>query len=508
MESVMIKPTFSQLKPSLRVLSLALSASLITGCAVSYTPTSTIAKVASDLPSVTRAASRQAPKAKSDVLSIHIPYEKSVPDEGNYVSRVIQIESLYPSVILNIPSEISKRRGDMSIEQQKIVQQKNYEEWTEEEKRASKNKYSTASYFNQNEQEIEKAMIRKGFNVLDRAKFEAKLRDLRDNNSDKVRDKKSAGYYTLKKMYDKQLEDGELDNIEYMEKISSLEAESKASTSGKKRKENEMIDISEIIRAAQGSGDGKGPNNAKADFLLQINNIDVQDSFDHPLELYAFDETKVYLKKHPGLNLGDSAGQLPRSIPRPWYKAFFNAKLIDIKTGQIVWIGEHIAESNSANKDGIRIDFNIERYVSNQNEVNMAIRNYNSELQDKSTRLSNLNTTLNRLYKQETQAKEFADENQKNYYLRNLNNSISQTEKEYRALMRDLIDMDKNKPSNVYAEWEYAYHVSEPIVQPLMITDSNDPKMLEKVEAHKKDLVKEVISSLVNTIQLKQKMKK
>jgi len=527
----MIKPTFSQLKTPLTVLSLALSASLITGCAVSYTPTSTTAKVASDLPSVTRAASRQAPKAKSDVLSIHIPYEKSVPDEGNYVSRVIEIKSLYPSVILNIPSDMSngkKVEKELAEKAERAWYEVKEELLTEAYKTKARDYntdfetkqkfmldfykkenigYSTANYFNIYEQEIEKAMIRKGFNVLDRAKFEAKLRDLRDN-SNKEYNKRGPGFYMIKKKLDKQLENGEIDNSEYMNEIAKADAQSKQASTGKKRKENEMIDISEIIRAAQGSGGGTGPNNAKADFLLQINNVKVENSFDHPLELYGFQETKSFLKKYPGLNLGNRSGEIPRSIPRPWYKAFFNAKLIDIKTGKIVWIGEHIAESKSANKEGIRIDFNVERYVSNQNDVNMAIRNYNSELQDKSTRLSNLNTTLNRLYVKQTQAKEFADENQKNYYLRNLTNSISQTEKEYRALMRDLIDMDNNKPSNVYAEWEYAYHVSDPIVQPLMITDSNDPKMIEKVEAHKKDLVKEVISTLVETITLKQKMKK
>ncbi|MDA7817916.1 hypothetical protein N9A28_06965 [Sulfurimonas sp.] len=458
---------------------LLLSTFILSGCGVAYTPTSSMAKKAEALPTLTQIEYRKSPEDKMDILSLNIPYKKSKVTQDDFVSRLNIKPGIYPSVILNIPSDKSESTSIDGATNSS----------------ATDSQFSTASYYNQAEQEVEKAMMRKGFNVLDRAKFEAKLRDLRDNYAENKHEKISDSARAVQNSLKKQFEDGKIDMGEFQTKMDQLEMSSKRSSAGKNRDTNEMIDISEVIRAAQ-SGD------VKADYLLQINKMEVTPSYDRALDIYNFPETKAFLQDHIGLEIGDlKEDNIPRSIPRPWYRASFNAKLINISNGKIVWIGNHLTESNSANKDGISITFNVKQYVSNNNYINSSIDSYNSQLQSKYDELKRVTSKLNNLYKQETRAMEFKTEDDKTRYISNMHSDISSTETLYSSTLTEYKQLQQERPSQISENWAYKYNVGEPIITPTMMSnENNSPAMEEKIREHKNALIKEVTTALINTI--------
>ncbi len=480
-------------KLKINLIAISVSSLLLVGCGgAKYTPENEQSKTVEKLPTLVLLQHRVAPKPTNDNLIINIPYVKSEVDSGDFVSRPIISNKSYPSVILNIPADISKKNDEISASQKRTTN--NSVKDSIENKPEQGQIFSTANYYNQAEQEVEKAMMRKGFNVLDRAKFEAKLRDLRDS---KQNDRLSESARTIQKALRKEYEKGDLDLEEFQDKMTRVEETERRSSSGKKRWENEMIDISEVIRAAQS---GK----VKADYLLQINKMDVKPSYDRTLDIYKFAETKSYLDQHPDLKIGNEKGKIPRSIPRPWYRALFNAKLIDISNGKIAWIGNHSVESNTADKNGIEIRFNIIKSVKNENDISIAITQYNQKLQYKHDELTQTNRKLSSLYNKENESKDFKNTIERDKYISNLKSDINKIETSYSEKLKSFENLINNKPKIAYKKWDFKYDVGEAIITPALISNKqNSLQMKEKIQNHKNNLIREVTSSLISTIDFK-----
>jgi len=475
------------------------------------------------------------PGSQVDQLLIHVPQQQPLPSD--VVSfKALQYKETNPSVVINVPVEMA-----LAAKQEKLMQSEKYYDGqnTElkqlvatlargginnkefEQKKAElmnkssavaefgrlnsqqDNFFRTAGYYNKAEQEIEKSLLRKGFNVLDRSKFEAQLRDLRDNSSrydlrgrsqstniDQYPEEVISAMEILKT----RLEKGTISTQEYMQEMKGLRSQ-KQRAPGSSRQQNEMIDISEVIRAVQNG-------EAKADYLLQINEIKVVKSYDRQFTIADYPETQKFIEGHRGLKIGRGKGELPDSIPTPWYRAEFNAKLIHIKTGSIVWVGNHTVYSPAAEKTGISIYFDVEQYISNAAKISSIIDSYNRDIIKKTAVVNKLGNELNNLYITATKTRKFDSEENKNHYERNLRTQISSLESQHKVALGELNVMANNGPMVAQEEWDYKYRISTPKVKPLLVGDVNNLAMKEKVLEHKIKLIKEVTSALIGTIEL------
>ncbi|MCK5354662.1 MAG: hypothetical protein KAJ63_06055 [Methyloprofundus sp.] len=519
---------------SLKIISL-LPCLFIVSCSYTSKPLYTSIPDIDNTPHIEAITQKTMPGSQRDQLVIHIPQQQPLPSD--IVSfKTLQYRETNPSVVINVPVEMA-----LAAKQEKLMQSEKYYDGQNIElkqltsalargginnkefelKKAElmnkssaaaefgrfnqqgDNFFRTAGYYNKAEQEIEKSLLRKGFNVLDRSKFEAQLRDLRDNSS--RYDLRGRAQSTSINQYPeevrsamdilkKRLEKGNISTQEYMQEMKDLSSQ-KQRASGSSRQQNEMIDISEVIRAVQNG-------EAKADYLLQINEIKVVKSYDRQFTIADYPETQKFIEGHRGLKIGRGEGELPDSIPTPWYRAEFNAKLIHIKTGSIVWVGSHTVYSPAAEKAGISIYFDVEQYISNAAKISSIIDSYNRDVIEKTATVNELEKELNNLYLTASKTKKFDSEESKNNYERHLRAQISSLESKHRTAHSELSAMAKNEPIVAREEWDYRYRVSAPKVKPLLVEDINNLAMKEKVLEHKIKLIKEVTSALIGTIEL------
>lgn len=246
---------------------------------------------------------RSVPQDESYTLSFTLN-DDSNPKEDDYLNNPGAKKSIngkQPTVIIAPPKEIE-------ISGKKV---KEFEQNTN----AYDKIFRTDGYYNEAEQAIEKALLRIGFNVLDRSKFEAKLRDLRDKANERpwwyhdwTEDLLESGEYdVLKEQYKKQLESGTITPKQYVEIINEVDKQSQRGLPGKKREEDEMNDIAEVIRASQTGAD-------QADYLLQISDVTVADAGDRHVKIKDNEEVQTFVGIHHGLKFGDLPKNFPHSI--------------------------------------------------------------------------------------------------------------------------------------------------------------------------------------------------
>jgi len=350
--------------------------------------------------------------------------------------------------------------------------------------------------FSEAEQAIERALLSKSFNVLDRSKFEAKLRDLRDKTKpwywDSWTEKllESGEYEAVKDEYKTQFEEGTISAQQFTEVITEINKQCQADLANKERNQNEMNDIAEVVRAAQSGED-------KADYLLQINEITVSKVKDQKLNLKHLPEVKKFLKDNIGLVLGKEQHMLPTYIPSTWLRASFNAKLIEIKTGSIVWIGSYEVESQ--NIEQLQISFDIHKYVNNGQKVNEEIDRYNEKLKQLNTKLIGIQKELNSSYEQASVKRKFVNSDEMNKYKNNLVIKINNLENNYYKGVKKLKNLINTPPKTTKTKWEYQYDIAAPIYTPNLIDKNVGEQDLIR---HKRKLIKLVTKDLINTIAL------
>lgn len=433
---------------------------------------------------------RRVPEDTSFTLTFALN-DDAKPDENEYFNNPGAKKSIngkQPSVIIAPPKEIE-------------VRGKKVKEFEEDQNSYDKI-FRTDGYYNEAEQVIEKALLRIGFNVLDRSKFEAKLRDLRDRANERpwwyqdwTEDLLESGEYdVLKDQYKKQLESGIITPAQYAEIINEVDKQSQRGLPGKKREEDEMNDIAEVIRAAQTGAD-------QADYLLQISEVTVVDAGDRYLRIKENEKMLELVNQHHGLKFGDLPHGLPSSIPSSWFRASFNAKLIEIKTGSIVWIGSHEIESAAA--EPIEISFDIDKNVSNEDEINGDIQLYNRKIINIDAEIQSLHEALSALYDQAMKTKKMGSPDELSTYTEKLKREIKQKEVEYHAKVNSLNSLLANPPIVSSKNWEYTYDISKPFVQPNLLTIGKEGIQGEqRLLQHRKELIEKVIQELIKTIKI------
>ncbi|AGC77845.1 hypothetical protein DDD_2718 [Nonlabens dokdonensis DSW-6] len=425
------------------------------------------------------------PSDKQLQLNINL-YEESLPDEGNYVNSpgATSINGARPSVIIAVPAEESGK-------------QRKFEEGDDEE-----SIFGTSGYYNEAEQYVEKDLLRKGFSVLDRSKFEAKLRDLRDKAAYGERSWLSRGYekYLENGEYDvvkedlkNQYDNGNLSLTEYQTKVAEVDKYSQRALPGKKRDENEMNDIAEVIRAAQTGAD-------QADYLLQINEVKMGNAGDRKLSIQNLPEVQNFMIENTGLSFGRLPYSLPAQISANWFQSSLNAKLIEIKSGSIVWLGSHEIESWAA--DEVKVTINVTKKVANEDEVNGVISDYNRRLKAKEQRLKKVQDQLRNNYtKGMSPSKTYESTEAMEKAERDMKSKIRQLEDEQYALIKDIERLTYDTPRFSEDPWDYKYVVQDPIIEPDLSKPKNKLEERE-LKKHKAQLIKSVSRLLINTIEI------
>lgn len=414
------------------------------------------------------------PKAPSSVsisLTIRIPQQNTSVDTKNCVMRRDAVVKLGSSVVISVPAS--------------FYQQSQESKWQGIAKEIG---FKTDGYFNVLEQYIERSLISIGLNVKDRSKFEAKLRDLRDNGKDD-------SYTIALANLQKELNAGKLTQDQFAEQAGQLRDKlldaAGSSTVGRK----EMIDISEVIRAAQ-DGD------VMADYILQVNDLAVEPYTGSPLQLGTQPEVQKILRENSGLRLGAPGedGAIPVTLKQPWVQARFNAKLIDVKTGSIDWIGEYSIDSLAVLKNGVRIVIGIRKRPSNAKSIIRGIQDYNTALQTAYDKAGSAKSQLDSAYHDAMQEKSYYGLPEEEKKLQaDRRRSVQQAEELFAQQLSAYRSVAQSKPDEFTMEWTYAYDVDEPIVVPNLLrshTEEEGRRLLE----HVKDLGSKVTHDLLRTI--------
>ena len=266
------------------------------------------------------------------------------------------------SVVLNVPSKVF---DDQSKEKQ-IGASKADDEFT------------TKAFFNIAEQQIERGLLNSGFKVISRAKFEAKLRDLRDGAKkctswgcyyDKAAPELKVLMDDVKDKYERKI----ITDDEYIQKVAYFK-EKLNDDLGSKRDDGaqELTDIAEVIRAASSAG-------VKADYILQINEFNSNKRDVVEKNLNEIDEVRDLMQKHPSANREFANQNMIRCAVT---SAVLNAKLIHVATGEIVWLGENRLNEYTT-KSGLNyltISIGVNKSVANESEVRGFVRRNNTEL--------------------------------------------------------------------------------------------------------------------------------
>ena len=319
------------------------------------------------------------------------------------------------------------------VEQQNVYRGNSSNTFDAKGSDAGDNVFKTAEYFNKAEQEIEKSLLRKGFTVIDRSKFEAELRERRtDERSQFQSDTMKAAIKDLEDKRDAK----RITREEYLERLEDLESRKQIFEKGGSRSagDKELVDIGELIRAAE-----KGT--VQADFILQVNRF----------EIGPISDKNVYLPSHPELRtvINQDIGLLQAlekqgfaNIIQPGYFGYLNAKLIRVKDGSIVWVGEHRVES--VNVEDIVVQLDIQKVPANLDEVSSVSARFNRNLRDISNRARQEARTINN--------QDLEDE---------VRNSAKAR---YDGYVQQLQQLEQTNLE--YPNWKYKYQIAQPLVSP------------------------------------------
>ena len=423
----------------------------------------------------------KAPEVVSIPLTIRIPHCTTSVNEKNGVMRRGAFVRACSSVVISAPASIYQRSQESpGVEISDTIG------------------FKTEGYFNLLEQYIERGLIYAGFYVKDRAKFEAKLRDIRDSGD--VVLPVEAPYSAAINSLQKELNAGNINRDEFAEQALQLR-EKLLDPSRSSRSREEMTDISEVIRAAQ---DGV----VMADYVLQVNELAVEHYSGAPLQLATRSEVQKVLRENPGLRISSSKEEdtIPATLKQPWAQARFNAKLIDIKTGSIDWIGEYSIESLAVLKDGIRIVIGIRKRPSNAKRIIGGIQNYNDTLRAAYQEAATAKKRLDLEYHDALQPKSYYGKSADGDKLQaQRRQSVHRAEEQYAQELSAYRGIVKQEPPELMMEWTYDYNVDEPIVIPDLLHPTKEEES-RRLLKHVKDLGSKVTHDLLATIKVSEQV--
>ncbi len=459
----------------------------ITSCSPKvFQPLYNPAPLVSEKPNANLIPQRFPPSIERDRLELTI-FEEAIPNKKDYFnnpSENLNRLGKSPSVILSMPKISSVKTITDS------------EDYLNNKDKFS-GVYKTDGDYNKAEQSIENALLRQGFNVLDRAKFEAKLRDSRDqeaaqNSPYGVIDGllNTPETKSLIERLNKALSNGDITQTEFDNYMFQIKKNASGESAGSNRTEDEMNDNPEILRIAEKEG---------ADYLFQINKVSIEDAGKRKYDIHKRKEVIEFLDRHPGLEIGNNDGELPSSIESNWLLGNFSSKLISVKSGSIAWLGEHEIESWEA--EPIEISIEVQKKVENAERINTAISQFNSKVSMLSDKIAMVAKELNSAYKQASIEKEFKKEEDLLSYKYGLKSRIKKLEEKHNSLIDELNAMNDEAVPEAFESWAFSYIISDPIFEPNLIESAaKTSEGKQNLLKHRENLIEQVTLQLIQTI--------
>lgn len=394
-----------------------------------------------------------------------------------------------PSVLIGLPKDVNK----YDTAQNNIA-------FDDSDK--SYNLFSSKGDVNSYEPLIEKALLFVGFDVRDRAKFEAILRDKRDQEQRNGR---------LRERYDDDLTTEALaliDNLKLRLKNKEISNENFQSESkkirenpdnfrtsvGEKRNENdqEMIDTSEMIRAATGS----------ADYLLLVHELAAKPIRDVKIDLT---QNHNYLEVKEAFALNVPANELihlPKRLNAPGYQTKFSAKLINVSTGSIEWIGDYSVGSSEIYKFDVVLGYT--KVLTNKENVENEISGFNKQVELRSKDLKTAEWNYKQAYQASLQSREFESEAMKDSHESQIKRNLTNSKAQYIQVFNRYLELNNERDnltgSNIL-KWTFDYKFSDPYVEPDIET-LNNKENAEEFERHILELLEKTITGLIDTIEV------
>ncbi len=242
-------------------------------------------------------------------------------------------------------------------------------------------RFATRGYFHVAEQHLERELMRHGFRVLSREKFEAKLREIRDKRALRpfemwaiLDDDYNQALTNLRDA----LAGGSIDEREFASRALELRREFGVDEAGGANRADgsyEMSDMSELIRAAQ-----SGSEDERADYILEIGEFIIDPSA--PLR------TNVNLLGHPDMReFRDANPWASETISQGWVRmpyeelvARLKARLVDVRSGEIVWTGSAVIPEGELGEtpDSLSVRYRARESVTNREEIERFINEQNT----------------------------------------------------------------------------------------------------------------------------------
>lgn len=401
---------------------LPLTVLLFIGCSKNiYNPTSVTKPTLEEVPELTLVDRVKAPENESLTLSFVIEDQPKPTSGRDYFNK----PGVYRSDDGRAPSVLIISPSDINIE-------------TTSSQSTDQLKNNSDDEFNKAERAIVKALLMRGFDILDKSKFEAKLRTVRQSG------------------------------------------------------DFELNDIAEVFRAFE-SGD-------KADYLLKVFEISVNDAGNRPIITKDYAEVERFVKQHPNLTYGDSTYNIPTKINSRWLRATFIADLIEVETGKVVWTGDYEIESSAA--EPIEIILNVEKKITNEEALNSQISAYNNQITDAKNNLTKYNEDYNGLLNKSNATKEFETPEELTRYTSDMNTAFASLSEKYEVEYTRYMNLLNNPFESDNVQWEYDYVVSAPIFNPNLLVMGASTLDQQNLLNHRKKLIEKITEELIKTISI------
>jgi|GEM_PF-5637611 len=341
----------------------------------------------------------------SEIFSLSQPNRGRIPVD--YISRgdFFNYKTSSPTIVISLPTDYVERMHDGN-------------------RTLSDKRFKTDGYYHSIEQLFEKALIRRGFAVVDRSKLEAQLR-----------------------------------------------------VGGKER---HLSNISELLQMAQSSLD--------VDYILQINRADIEkvsslnfdlmrDAFNREI-IEDFKESRAgmqleHRKQLVEYNRGYRGDKLPVNISIEGTKFTLNAKIINVYSGNIDWLGSLVSDSRDIVRD---FKFNVGQVNSSDEILNREIEEYNSRVELSFNKLKETYSELQELYKEgEEQVTPFS----LRYYNDSLKEQIREKRGEFQKGLSEFKTVESRLPQRLDIAPVYSYQIDIVDISPISIGDSEERRIIE-----------------------------
>jgi hypothetical protein len=431
---------------------------------------------------VTSMAMPELPKGSVDTLELTFPAsDPSVRPES--VAKLTDLAlPTGASIVIDLPT-------DQPIGMTKSAVQSSYL------------RYRSVGYAHHVESELERALIRRGLKVIDRTRFEAKLRDLRDRAeylrnhwwSRNVSSQTNPALDGLLEKLGKDLAENKITQQQYQEKAAEAMNQMRVASSTTKRGENEVADRAELMRAViPGNGE------PKAEYLLHVDRFELSPRGRRAIDLANNPAIKTYMAKHPGLRVGaNPETSLPANVYQPAYVISASAKIIQVESGAIIWTAEHELDVSALFESGTSVTFQTSREVSNVDDILDPVRAYNTRVKAAYDKAATAHRSLVRVMDRHDSVRTFTSQYEADQYVASRQTELNRAMNAFNTSLGQLATAEASRPTEE-VPLLYAYKIQGPFIQPdLRGMDSKESSAVSPLLVKLKRLfIQEIIDSI------------